>query len=233
MTKPNDILAQLGRTALFGPVPEADRARVAREMRSIVFDRGKRIFSRGEAGGDVYLVISGRVRLSVYSGEGKEFAFLNAGPGEIFGEIAALDGGCRTTDARALARVEAMVLPRAALQRLIETVPSIAVAAIAFLCTRLRATNETVEAVALHRLEVRIARFLMSAIKLRGAPPESGTITFDIGISQTEIALLIGASRPKVNLALQALETEGAIKRDGNVFTCDIAKLAEIADLDG
>jgi CRP/FNR family cyclic AMP-dependent transcriptional regulator len=48
-------------------------------------------------------------------------------------------------------------------------------------------------------------------------------------MSQTELALLIGASRPKVNTALQMLEASGTIERKGDAIQCDVAELARIA----
>jgi CRP-like cAMP-binding protein len=94
-------------------------------------------------------------------------SFAHAGPGSIFGEIATLDGGERTASATAISRVQAMVLPQRAMLDLIENNPKVAVAAIRFLCTRLRDTDQLLEAIALHRIEVRLARLLLSALKLQ------------------------------------------------------------------
>lgn len=232
MAKASDLTTLLAGTALFGVLSEGERTPIARLMRSASFEAGALIFARGDPGEEVYLVTSGRVRLSVYSSDGRELAFLNAGPGEVFGEIAVLDGGARTADARALARTKAVTLSRASLDGLIGSSPAIARSVIAFLCARLRATNDVFEAVALHSLEVRLARFLLSALRLRGAATDKGRVTVDLGLSQTEIALLIGASRPKVNLALQALESEGAIERQGSAMTCNMEALKQLADRD-
>jgi CRP-like cAMP-binding protein len=227
-----DLPRLLVGTKLFGSLGDADRQAIARQMRPVSYDNGQMIFARGDEGSDVYLLTQGRVRLSVFSNEGRELAFLNAGPGEIFGEIAALDGGVRTADARALSAVKAMVLSRAGLKRLMETAPAISDAAIRFLCARLRATNDVFEAVALHSIEVRLARFLLSAMKLRGIEPKDGKAAIDLGMSQIEVALLIGASRPKVNLALQALEADSALKREGNGLILFTEKLKLVADRD-
>lgn len=222
----------LAGTKLFGSLGDPERQAIAKQMRPLTYDNGQMIFARGDEGTDIYLLTAGRVRLSVFTNEGRELAFLNAGPGEIFGEIAALDGGVRTADARALSAVKAMALSRASLKRLMETTPAITDAAIRFLCSRLRSTNDVFEAVALHSIEVRLARFLLSAMKLRGIAPKDGKALLDLGMSQIEIALLIGASRPKVNLALQALEADGALKRDGNALHLMTEKLSLIADRD-
>jgi CRP-like cAMP-binding protein len=228
----SDLPRLLAGTKLFGSLGDADRQTIAKQMRPVSYDNGQMIFARGDEASDLYLLTAGRVRLSVFSNEGRELAFLNAGPGEVFGEIAVLDGGVRTADARALSAVKAMALSRASLKRLIETTPAISDAAIRFLCARLRATNDVFEAVALQSIEVRLARFLLSAMKLRGIEAQDGKAALDLGMSQIEVALLIGASRPKVNLALQALEADSALKRDGNGLVLFTDKLKLIADRD-
>src|SRR6185436_649196 len=150
------------------------------------------------------------------SSDGRELSFAHAGPGSIFGEIATLDGGERTAGATAITRVTAMALPQRATMELIENNPKVAGAAIRFLCTRLRETDQRLEAIALHRIEVRLARLLLSAVKLQSRNLTGEEVPLDLGMSQGELALLIGASRPKVNIALTMLQDMGAISRTGS-----------------
>jgi CRP/FNR family transcriptional regulator, cyclic AMP receptor protein len=228
----NSIVELLGRTALFGSLEAKDRAAIAGRMRRIQFDPDQLIFSRGDPGREIYLVIEGRIRLSVLSSDGRELSFDHAGPGHVFGEIATLDGGERTAGATAISRVQAMALPQRALMDLIEANPKVALAAIRFLCLRLRETDQRLEAIALHRIEVRLARLMLSALKLQAPAAKDGKVKLDLGMSQGELALLVGASRPKVNLALTMLEDMGAITRAGSGFTCDIEVLEGVADME-
>ena len=225
----SSIALLLGRTALFGLLPQADREAVAASMRKAMFKSGQTIFTRGDAGSDVYLVVEGRVRLSVFSPDGRALSFKHANAGDVFGEIAALDRGVRTADAIALTRVEVMTLAQARLNALIETNPRVARAAIAFLCLRLRETSEQVEGIALHPIEVRLARFLHSKLKQREASGIASEAPLELGMSQNELALLIGASRQKVNAALAHLGEAGAVKRTGSRLVCNATKLELIA----
>ncbi|MCK5550068.1 MAG: cyclic nucleotide-binding domain-containing protein, partial [Hyphomicrobiaceae bacterium] len=102
------IVELLGNTQLFGSLEETDQRAVADEMREVSFAANQVIFARGDAGREIYLVVSGRVRLSVLSAEGRELSFAHAEPGAIFGEIAMLDGGTRTADATAVNKVTAL-----------------------------------------------------------------------------------------------------------------------------
>jgi CRP/FNR family transcriptional regulator, cyclic AMP receptor protein len=228
--EPQAIVELLGKTALFGTLADVDRAAIAGRMRRVQFDADQMIFSRGDPGREIYLVLEGRIRLSILSSDGRELSFAHAGPGSIFGEIATLDGGERTAGATAISRVTAMALPQRAMMELIENNPKVAVAAIRFLCTRLRETDQRLEAIALHRIEVRLARLLLSALKLQSPNAEGEEVPLDLGMSQGELALLIGASRPKVNIALTMLQDMGAISRKGSKLLCNTEMLQEIAE---
>lgn len=224
------IAGILGKTALFGSLSLADRQAVAGQMRRAAYKHGQTIFVRGDPGRDVYLVVEGCVRLSVISSDGRTLSFKHANAGEIFGEIAAVDGGARSADATALTRVEVMTLPQARLNSLIESNPRVARAAIHFLCERLRETSEQSEAIALHPIEVRLARFFHSRCRHRDVAGAGARPTLDLGMSQAELALLVGASWQKVNAALAILEAEGAVKRVGTKFVCNVAKLQRLSE---
>jgi CRP/FNR family transcriptional regulator, cyclic AMP receptor protein len=226
------IAELLAKTALFGSLADVDRSAIATRMRRVEFEPDQMIFSRGDAGKELYLVLEGRIRLSILSSDGRELSFAHAGAGSIFGEIATLDGGERTAGATAISRVQAMALPQRAMLELIENNPKVAGAAIRFLCTRLRETDQRLEAIALHRIEVRLARLMLSALKLQSPGAKGQNVALDLGMSQGELALLIGASRPKVNIALTMLEDMGAIKRTGSKLTCDTEVLENIADME-
>jgi CRP-like cAMP-binding protein len=225
------VTALLGRTDLFGSLSEADRASVAKRMREARYGANELIFARGDPPDGIHLVVEGRVRLSVLSSDGRGLSFNHAAVGSIFGEIATLDGGSRTADATALTASRTMVLDRSHLLGLVETNSSVARAAISFLCARLRATSEQVEAIALHPIEVRLARFLLTAITLGNKPVgRAGYASLDVGSSQTELAQLLGASRQKVNAALTDLERRGAVKRNGaRRIDCRVQELERIA----
>lgn len=226
------IVDLLGKSALFGTLADTDRTAIAARMRRVDFDPDQMIFSRGDPGREIYLVLEGRIRLSILSSDGRELSFAHAGPGSIFGEIATLDGGERTAGATAISKVQAMALPQRAMLELIENNPKVAKAAIQFLCTRLRETDQRLEAIALHRIEVRLARLMLSALKLQSPGATGKNVALDLGMSQGELALLIGASRPKVNIALTMLEDMGAIARAGPKLTCDTDVLQNIADME-
>jgi CRP-like cAMP-binding protein len=220
--------ALLAATPLFAPLAGADLEAVAAACRERRFAKGEMLFARGDPGERLFVVREGQVRLAVASAEGRELSFQVAGPGEMFGELAALDGRPRSAEAAALTSVVCLALEARDLHRLRAERPAITEAALAFLCRRLREVSERLEGLALHSLESRLARFLLAA--LRGRPAAKGRLALELPYSQSELAALIGASRQKINAALGALEAAGAIKRTQDRLFCDREALARIAE---
>ena len=218
---------------LLRALPQAERLALAAEARARTFAAGTPVFHRSEEGGDVFIVAQGRVRLSVHSDQGRMLTFSNAGPGEIFGEMAAFDGAPRSADATAMVETTVYGLPGARLLRAFCASPEAAHEAIVFLCAKLRLTSAQVENIALHTLEIRLARFFLSAIKLTKAPLVEGRARIDLPLSQTEIADLVGGSRQKLNEALARLKKKDAVEVDRQgTYACDVALLKEIARTD-
>jgi len=114
-----------------------------------------------------------------------------------------------------------------------ETRPQLALAAVDLLCRKLRRTSEQIEAIALHSTQVRLARFLLTAIAMKGQGEANlQPVVLDLGMSQTELGLLLGASRSKVNEALATLEKLGAARHSGRHIECNVSALQDIAQSD-
>lgn len=207
--------------------------KILARMRPVQLRSGQVVFSAGDPGDGLYVVLEGRVKLSTITADGRELSFAHAVAGDVFGEIATLDGGPRTGDATVLSSGRGLALSRAALQELMSENAAIATAMVRFLCHRLRQTDHKLEAIALHSIEVRLARFFLTEAEARADATVPARAALALDISQTDIGLLIGASRPKVNAALAALEADGAVHRDGNKIACDLPALRRCAGLDG
>ena len=218
----------LARCALFADAPEAFRAACASRLREARFGRGELLFSRGDPGDRLYVVAEGQIRLAIGASDGRALSFEIVGPGDLFGEIALLDGGPRSAEASALTAASAFSLARADFFAALAAHPEAAAPAIAYLCRRIREISDKLEALALYPLDVRLARYLVAALG-EGAQAPGRREPLELGFSQGELAQLIGASRQKINLALSALEKAGALRRTSDRLFCDRARLAEIA----
>ena len=187
---------------------------------------GTTIFARGDPGTSLFAVCSGTVKISNHSPEGKDAVFNLINVGEIFGEIALLDGQPRTADAFALSECELMIIDRRDFVPLIKSQPEIAVKLIEVLCGRLRRTSEQVEDVIFLDLPTRLAKTLLWLAK-RAKPSSQGS---KVTITQREIGQLIGMSRESTNKQLRMWEEKKWLRLErGGVVLLAPDKLDEVA----
>jgi len=161
--------------------------------------KGAVIFRKGDVGSRLYAVRAGAVRISAPSEEGKDAIFNLIVPGELFGEIAFLDGGQRSADAVAIDDCELMVIERRDFIPLIQEDPELAVRLIKILCGRLRRTSEQVEDIVFLGLPNRLAKALLHLLGSSADASRSNKIH----VTQREISQMIGVSRESANKQLQ------------------------------
>ena len=188
---------------------------VASERR---FDGGRVIFQKGDPGTSMMAVLSGRVRISAYSEDGREIILNMVDPGQLFGEIALLDGKERSADATAMGKTELLILDRRDFLPFLERNPKIAVRLIEVLCSRLRRTSEMVESIAFLDFGARLARLLIQMSDHYGKETESGLL-IDLRISQADLGNLIASTRESVNRQLSTWAQEGVIAIDQGRIT--------------
>jgi CRP/FNR family transcriptional regulator, cyclic AMP receptor protein len=185
------------------------------------------VFSQGDPGDSLYGVVTGKVRISASTREGKEM-FLNImEPGDTFGEIALLDGNPRTATATTTATCELMIIPRAQFLALLQREPTLTIHLLQLLCQRIRWTSGQAEDSALLTVPNRLARRLLSLAKLHGQPAPRG---IQLVISQEEMGRFLGISRQAVNQYLQEWRAKGWVDVGrGKVTVLDESALRSMA----
>ena len=157
------------------------------------------VFRKGDIGTSLYAVCAGAVRISSPSEQGKDAIFNLIVPGEIFGEIAFLDGGQRTADAVAIESGELLVIERRDFFPVLADHPDVAMKLIEILCERLRKTSEQVEDIVFLGLPNRLAKVLLHLNRRAAAASPTGKIL----VTQRELSQMIGVSRESANKQLQ------------------------------
>ena len=168
---------------------------------------GTLLFRKGDAGTNLYAVCAGAVRVSAPSDQGKDAIFNLIVPGEIFGEIAFLDGGPRTADAMMIESGELMVIERRDFLPLLHDYPELALRLLEILCGRLRRTSEQVEDIVFLGLKARLAKTLLY---LHGH--SSSQHPQELKVTQREISQLVGVSRESANKQLRRWERQKWVK---------------------
>jgi CRP/FNR family cyclic AMP-dependent transcriptional regulator len=172
---------------------------------------GDQIFAKGDPGNSMMAVLKGRVVISAPSPDGRQVVLTVMREGDVFGEIALLDGNERTADATAMDDCELLIVPRRSLLALLERRPDLCIDLLVVLCERLRRTNEQVEDLAFLDLEARIAKVLVRLIEESGGKDHSSTRPVGVKISQRALGELVGGSRESVNKHLQDWKRSGII----------------------
>src|SRR6266700_1601145 len=149
-----DARRQVANCVLFRGLVTGERDAVVARARMRHFAAGETIFLMGSPGGSMMAVLSGTVRISISSPEGREVVLAVLQPGEVFGEIALLDGKERTADARAMTACDLAVLERRDVLEFLERQPNAWPRVVEVLCDRLRATDLQMAEVAMQQTYV-------------------------------------------------------------------------------
>lgn len=165
--------------------------------------KGTLLFRKGDVGTNLYAVCAGAVRVSSPSDQGKDAVFNLIVPGEIFGEIAFLDGGPRTADAVIIESGELMVIERRDFLPLLQDYPELALRLLEILCGRLRRTSEQVEDIVFLGLKARLAKALLYLYEHSLSSSRQ-----ELKVTQREIGQLIGVSRETANKQLRIWERQ-------------------------
>jgi CRP/FNR family transcriptional regulator, cyclic AMP receptor protein len=216
----------LERTQLFRGLAPGTLQEIARLSIRRSYSRGAVLFSQGDPGDSLYGVVTGEIRISASSPDGREM-FLNImEPGDAFGEIALLDGHHRTATASATAPSEVIIITREHFLGLLKREPALVTHVVRLLCERIRWTSGLAEEAALLNVPQRLARRLLSLIKLHGHKASTGV---ELRISQEELARFLGFSRQAVNQHLQAWKAQGCLTLGrGKIIIIDEQALREI-----
>jgi CRP/FNR family transcriptional regulator, cyclic AMP receptor protein len=221
-----DKLSLLRNHPLFRDLPPGVIEHLGSYMKTRKVPRGAAIFAKGDPGTGLMGVLAGSVKISVASAEGKDIVLNIFREGEIFGEIALLDGRPRTADATAMSPCELVVIERRDFVPFLSGHPDVMLKFIEILCSRLRHTSEQVQDVTFLNLPTRLAKTLLELTSVQeGSAPRR-----KVAITQREISQIIGKSRESTNKQLRAWAKRGWIRLErGGVNIVAPDKLAAIA----
>lgn len=176
------------------------------------------IFSQGDEGDSLYVILSGAIKISTTSNAGKETVLAFMGAGDVLGEIAVLDGDVRTATATVLDEARVLVLRQAAFLGFLERQPKMALHIIRVLCNRLRKTDAFVEEMTTLQAGPRLARALLRLADQYGKETATGSLKLDVKISQANLGAHAGLMRENVNRQLKLWEDEGLLESKGGAI---------------
>ena len=225
------MVRTLDETPLFAGLDPAAVEAIAEQASVRTFSKGSHLFHQGDAGDAFYLLTHGSVKVFVSSSHGDEMVLATLRPPDALGEVALLDLGERSASAEALDDVTAIAFARSTILDLMRTQPEIGDAMLRAAGQLLRRlTGQAADLVFLD-LEGRVAKLLVSLAEERGQERE-GVIALDMGVTQTDLAHMVGGSRQSVNQILHSLAGRGFLTVQGrDVEIVDLERLRRRAGI--
>jgi CRP/FNR family transcriptional regulator, cyclic AMP receptor protein len=228
-TPTDDARRVLGECVLFRDLDAEERNVLFARVRTRSYAAGETIFLMGSVGDSLMAVLSGTVRISMPSPDGKEIVLAIIQPREVFGEIALLDGKERTADAKAIGPCSLAILERRDVLAFLKDNPKVWPKLVDVLCARLRKTDQHIAEIALLGLPVRLAKALLRMTGGDGDKPARGA---QIQLSQRALGNMVGATRESINKCLREWQRQGMVHVEGTVLTiADRSALERVAEL--
>jgi CRP-like cAMP-binding protein len=227
-TDANPRRAALARTQIFQALQPADIDLILARATTKRIPRGEVVLRRGDPSAGMVVIMSGRVRVSVVSEDGKEVTLTVLGLGEVLGEMSLLDGEPCSADVTAQEDCVLLLIERSQFLNLLRANSGLCLHLMALLTRRLRRANAALEDMALLDLPARLGRLLARLATDYGVPVRSGT-RIEVKLSQKDLSSLVGASREKVNRQLRQWEEDGVLGKDsGRMVVVDSRALAPV-----
>jgi CRP/FNR family transcriptional regulator, cyclic AMP receptor protein len=175
------------------------------------FRRGAMLFHEGEDAGHVLIVRAGRVKVSSFTADGREVVLAVRGPGELLGELSAIDGEPRSASASALEQVDVLSVPAEDFRSFLEMRPRVTVWLMQMLSRKLRDADRKRIEFGAHDTVGRVCHRLVELAERFGEESTRG-LRITLPLSQQELAGWTGASREAVSKALHQLRSRGYIE---------------------
>ena len=217
----------LERSLLFARMDEHSRRDLIARAVPRTFRAGEPVCRVGDPSASMMAVIAGTVRISLPMAKGKELILADLSAGELFGEIAMLDGKPRSASATALTKCELLMLERRHVIPFLEKDPAACLQLMEMLCARIRRSDERMADLAFFELPTRLAKLLLSY--------NSGKIDREtkLSLSQSELAEMVGATRENVNRCLRDWHRRGIVNlKDGWTIIVNAEQLRGLAAQD-
>jgi len=231
MTKMKPVAADwLAEIPFFSSLDPQHREAVALHARSRSCQRGEVVVYEGEPGESVFAIRRGTLKVSMSDGLGRVTTLGIMGPGEIFGELALLDGQPRSATVTAMTNAKLLTLDREAFYQLLESSPRAGIAVLGVLAQRIRRLSERSESSGGTRISRRLARQIVLLAESHGLPTPDGRLRIGVKLTQQDLAELVGATRESVNKHLMAWEEERLLVREaGHIVICDKQRMQRLA----
>ncbi len=217
----------LKRMRLLEGVPASALEQLAQQCRWRRFPVAQRVISRDAQDQDVYLIVSGRVRITSFSAAGRQVTYRDIPAGDWFGDFAAIDGLSRSADVVALEDTLAASMSPAVFRDLLHEHPAVCDRMLYRLVTLVRELTERVFDLSTLGVQNRVHAELLRLARLAGV--KANVARIDPAPRHTEIASQVSTYREQVTRELSAMVKQGLVQRAGHALVIpDFDRLEKI-----
>lgn len=223
-TSTEQLLAKLRAIPMFSDLPEESARALAGMVTYRRLPKGTYAVSQNEVGASMYLLVSGRMKVSIANTDGKELVLNYLEAPAHFGEMALVDSRPRSADVIAVSDAEVLVLDGHDLSAAIQLQPRLALTLIATLSRRLRQTISRLEDMAFHDATHRVARVVLNVATANMETYGDAVVQ---GLTHYDIATLAGTSRETASRVISSLVKDGILTTQGRRIRVDIERLTK------
>jgi len=215
-------------SAFMSRLDNTDLAAISRRWSERSYQLNEIIIAHGDSDCDVFFLLEGRARVTLFSEDGREIAYREIAPGEIFGELAGIDGKARSASVVALEATRVARLTGTAFRDIVINHPAFAWVLLEHLSAQLRRMTERV--FEFSTLVVRKRLILELLRRAEEVGPVNGQVSLSPAPTHSELAATISTHREAVSREMSVLAKRGLIeKRGSRLMLHDLAVLERLA----
>ena len=227
----SENLWHLKSCGLFERLTDEQVERIESQSQARSFARGELVYLPSDSSHSVMLLTSGRIKLYHLTSEGKQALLGFIEPGEIFGELAAFQGGPHEEFAEAMEKSTVILIPRDVLQSLMEEHAQVAIGVTKLMGLRRHRLERRLKSLLFRSNRERLIHLLLELTEKYGAPNNQG-IQIGLKLSHQELANIIGSTRETVTVLLGELQQEGVLTISRRqIFITNMPELSSNLDL--
>ena len=193
------------------------------------YTAGQQVVGYKDLSRDVYFIVSGAVRVKIFSLEGKEISYRDIGSGEIFGELAAIDGGMRSADVIAIKDSQIATMSQETFWSLLPSYPSVTAELLCHLTQMIRMYSDRIFEFTALAVKNRIHAEILRLARAHLEPDNTAVIV--PAPTHAEIASRISTHREAVTREINQLRRAGLVAhKSGALQILDVRRLEQMVD---
>ncbi|MBU1678047.1 MAG: Crp/Fnr family transcriptional regulator [Bacteroidetes bacterium] len=200
---------------IFSELPDETLERLAKIGIRKEYDKDTLILMEEDSGNALFVIVTGKVKVSRNSDDGREVILSILSESDFFGEMALLDGNARSASVTALEKSDIFIIQREHFLDLLQQYPEISILLLQELTMRLRAADIKIKSLSLKDAEGKVATVILQLAEDNGKI-RHGIVEIDKLPLQQDLANMAGTSRETISRTLHTFVKKGLIELEGS-----------------